>query len=118
MTTAPPPGADDNRIDHGAIAVLCGGVGAAKLLRGLLRVVDPATVTAIVNVADDTVLHGLHISPDLDTVVYTLAGEDDTERGWGLRGETWLAMAETVLSRPDLREASSPVASKWRIEMP
>lgn len=55
--------------------------------------VDPADVTAIVNVADDVELHGLHISPDVDTVVYTLAGAIDPERGWGLRDETWHAMA-------------------------
>jgi LPPG:FO 2-phospho-L-lactate transferase len=72
--------------------VLCGGVGAAKLLRGMAHVTDPASITAVVNTADDTVLHGLHISPDLDTVTYTLAGQDDTERGWGLRAETWQAM--------------------------
>lgn len=74
------------------IAVLCGGVGAARMLRGIVAVYDPATVTAIVNVADDEVLHGLHISPDIDTVLYTLAGANDDERGWGLRGETWQAM--------------------------
>ncbi|HEY1116842.1 MAG TPA: 2-phospho-L-lactate transferase CofD family protein, partial [Acidimicrobiales bacterium] len=54
-------------------AVLCGGVGAARFLRGLLAVVPPTSVTAIVNVADDTELHGLHISPDIDTITYTLA---------------------------------------------
>ena len=75
------------------IAVLAGGVGAARLLRGLVRTVDPASITAVVNVADDLVLHGLHISPDLDTVTYTLAGAVDAERGWGLTGETWQAMA-------------------------
>ncbi len=74
------------------VTVLCGGVGAARYLRGLITVVDPADVTAVVNVADDTVLHGLHISPDIDTVVYTLAGAIDAERGWGLAGETWQAM--------------------------
>lgn len=74
------------------VTVLAGGVGAARLLAGLVRVVDPACVTAVVNVADDTVLHGLAISPDLDTVVYTLAGAIDPERGWGLRDETWHAM--------------------------
>jgi LPPG:FO 2-phospho-L-lactate transferase len=73
-------------------AVLSGGVGAAKLLRGLLRVVEPANVTAIVNIADDIVLHGLDISPDLDTVTYTLAGADNTDTGWGVQGETWQAM--------------------------
>lgn len=58
-----------------------------------MQVVDPAEVTAIVNVADDIELHGLHVSPDVDTVVYTLAGAIDPERGWGLRDETWHAMA-------------------------
>ena len=67
-------------------------MGAARFLRGLLAVEDPASVTAVVNVADDTELHGLHISPDIDTVTYTLAGAIDTERGWGLRDETWHAM--------------------------
>ncbi|HET6773014.1 MAG TPA: 2-phospho-L-lactate transferase [Acidimicrobiales bacterium] len=75
------------------VAVLCGGVGAARLLAGLVRAVPPAEVTAVVNVADDMVLHGLAISPDLDTVVYTVAGAIDPERGWGLRDETWHAMA-------------------------
>lgn len=74
-------------------AVLCGGVGAARFLRGLLAVVPPSSVTAIVNVADDTELHGLHISPDIDTVTYTLADAIDPDRGWGLRDETWHAMA-------------------------
>jgi LPPG:FO 2-phospho-L-lactate transferase len=73
--------------------VLCGGVGAARFLRGLLAVVAPSSVTAIVNVADDTELHGLHISPDIDTVTYTLADAIDPVRGWGLRDETWHAMA-------------------------
>ena len=75
------------------VAVLCGGVGAARLLAGLVRAVPPTEVTAVVNVADDMVLHGLAISPDLDTVVYTVAGAIDPERGWGLRDETWHAMA-------------------------
>jgi LPPG:FO 2-phospho-L-lactate transferase len=76
-----------------SIAVLCGGVGAARFLRGLITVVDPAEITAIVNVGDDLELHGLHISPDIDTVIYTVAGAIDPTRGWGLGGETWQAMA-------------------------
>ena len=76
----------------GETVVLAGGVGAARLLAGLVQVVDPATLTAVVNTADDLVLHGLEISPDLDTVTYTLAGAIDPERGWGLGGETWQAM--------------------------
>ena len=74
------------------ITALAGGVGAARLLRGLVRVVAPGDVTAVVNTGDDTELHGLHISPDLDTVTYTLAGLNDDERGWGLAGETWGVM--------------------------
>jgi LPPG:FO 2-phospho-L-lactate transferase len=67
-------------------------VGAARLLTGLVRARPPAEVTAIVNVGDDVELHGLHISPDLDTITYTVAGAIDPERGWGLREETWRAM--------------------------
>jgi LPPG:FO 2-phospho-L-lactate transferase len=74
------------------ITTLAGGVGAARLLSGLQQVVDPAELTAVVNVGDDLVLHGLEISPDLDTVTYTLAGAIDPERGWGLSNETWQAM--------------------------
>lgn len=74
------------------ICVLAGGVGAARLLAGVQRVHPPGEVTAIVNVGDDLELHGLCISPDLDTVTYTLAGEIDPERGWGLAGESWQAM--------------------------
>lgn len=76
----------------GAIVALAGGVGAARMLRGVVEVVNPRDVTAIVNTADDTVLHGLYISPDLDTVTYTLAGAVNAETGWGLAGETWNAM--------------------------
>ncbi|MEZ5134420.1 MAG: 2-phospho-L-lactate transferase CofD family protein [Acidimicrobiales bacterium] len=78
----------------GPIVVLAGGVGAARFLAGLVRVVDPATVTAIVNVGDDLRLHGLHVSPDLDTVTYTLAGAINPDLGWGLAGESWQVMDE------------------------
>lgn len=74
------------------IAVLAGGVGAARLLRGLVRVVDPADVIVVANTGDDLVLHGLHVSPDLDTITYTLAEAGNPETGWGLAGETWQAM--------------------------
>jgi LPPG:FO 2-phospho-L-lactate transferase len=74
------------------IAVLSGGVGAARFLVGLAAVVDPADVTAIVNTGDDVELHGLWVSPDLDTVTYTLAGAINPETGWGLAGETWHAL--------------------------
>lgn len=74
------------------VTVLAGGVGAARFLRGLEQVVPAEQITAVVNVADDLVLHGLHISPDLDTITYTLAGQVDDHRGWGLTGESWQAM--------------------------
>ncbi len=74
------------------VAVLAGGVGAARFLAGLVRVVEPSSVTAIVNVADDVELFGLWVSPDLDTVTYTLAGEVDPHTGWGLVDESWRAM--------------------------
>lgn len=74
------------------ITVLAGGVGAARLLRGLVQVIDPASITAVVNTGDDTVMHGLSISPDLDTVTYTLSGRADDARGWGLAGESWTVM--------------------------
>jgi len=74
------------------ITVIAGGVGAAKLLSGLVQVVPPSEISAIVNVGDDVVMHGLHISPDLDTITYTLAGQIDPERGWGLSNESWQAM--------------------------
>ena len=71
------------------LVALAGGVGAAKFLRGLLRVHDPADLVVVGNTGDDLRLHGLAISPDLDSVAYTLAGVADEERGWGLAGETW-----------------------------
>lgn len=74
------------------ITALAGGVGAARLLRGLVRVVPAGELTAVVNTGDDTVLHGLHISPDLDTVLYTLAEAINPETGWGLAGESWHMM--------------------------
>ena len=74
------------------ITALAGGVGAARFLRGLLDVVPASDVTAIVNTGDDVELHGLHVSPDIDTVVYTLAGAVNPETGWGLSGETWTVM--------------------------
>jgi LPPG:FO 2-phospho-L-lactate transferase len=74
------------------LVALAGGVGAARFLRGLVRVVPPEAVTVVVNTADDEVFHGLSVSPDLDTVTYTLAGAEHPEQGWGLAGETFVAM--------------------------
>ncbi|HEX5465586.1 MAG TPA: 2-phospho-L-lactate transferase [Candidatus Limnocylindrales bacterium] len=73
------------------VAVLCGGFGGARLAQGLQLALEPGALTAIVNTADDLELHGLAISPDLDTVMYTLAGQANLETGWGLRDETWSA---------------------------
>jgi LPPG:FO 2-phospho-L-lactate transferase len=94
------------------ITVLCGGVGAARFLRALRMVVDPAQVTGIVNTGDDTVLHGLAISPDLDTITYTLAGAIDPVRGWGLTGESWRAM-EALGRYAAVRPSGSTAAPTW-----
>ncbi len=75
------------------VVALCGGVGGAKLALGLYRVLGPDRLTLIVNTGDDFEHLGLHISPDLDTVLYTLAGLSDRERGWGRADESWNFMA-------------------------
>jgi LPPG:FO 2-phospho-L-lactate transferase len=74
------------------VTVLSGGVGGARFLRGLVGVVDPSNVSIVGNVGDDTEVLGLRISPDLDSVLYTLTGLADEERGWGRAGETWHAL--------------------------
>jgi LPPG:FO 2-phospho-L-lactate transferase len=83
------------------VAALAGGVGASKLLLGLYEVMDPETLTIIVNTGDDLVLHGLKISPDLDIVTYTLAGIVDPVKGWGIRRETFHMLERlTLYGRP------------------
>jgi LPPG:FO 2-phospho-L-lactate transferase len=77
------------------VAVLSGGVGGARFLRGLVQVVSPGNVSIIGNVADDLEVLGLHVSPDLDSILYALAGLADEERGWGRSDESWRAL-ETV----------------------
>ncbi len=94
------------------IGVLCGGVGAARFLAALARVVDPLDTVGIVNTGDDTVLHGLAISPDLDTVTYTLADAIDTDRGWGLADESWRAM-EALQRYATVRPEGSAAAPTW-----
>ena len=76
------------------LVVLTGGTGGAKLIEGLSHEVDPAELTIICNTADDFVLHGLNISPDLDTIMYTLAGLSDPEQGWGIRGDTFTVLQQ------------------------
>jgi LPPG:FO 2-phospho-L-lactate transferase len=77
------------------VAVLSGGVGGARFLRGVVSVVDPGNVSIVGNVADDIEVLGLHVSPDLDSILYTLTGLGDEERGWGRADESWRAL-ETV----------------------
>lgn len=74
------------------ITVLAGGVGAARFLEGLLQVVAPEDVTIVSNTGDDEEFFGLHVSPDIDTVIYTLTGAIDAEKGWGLAGESYTAL--------------------------
>lgn len=94
------------------IVVLAGGVGAARFLSGLLHVTPASNIVAVVNTGDDTELHGLSISPDIDTVTYTLANAIDPERGWGLRDETWRAM-ESLTKFESVRPPDSTAAPRW-----
>src|SRR2546423_13160948 len=83
----------DAGMTPGPVVVLAGGVGAARFLRGLVRVVPPEDIVVIGNTGDDTWWHWLYIAPDLDTVSYWLAGLADESRGWGIRDDTFTAQA-------------------------
>lgn len=96
----------------GTVGVISGGVGAARFLRGLMDVVEHEQITAVVNTGDDTVLHGLDISPDLDTITYTLSGAIDPDRGWGLVDESWRAM-EALGRYAAVRPPNSGAAPQW-----
>jgi LPPG:FO 2-phospho-L-lactate transferase len=85
------------------VVAIAGGIGAGKFLRGLVRVVRAEDLCVVVNTGDDIEMHGLRISPDLDSVTYWLAGEMDRERGWGRRNETFRATEE--LARFDAEAA-------------
>jgi LPPG:FO 2-phospho-L-lactate transferase len=74
------------------VTLLAGGTGGAKMAHGFQQVLPAGDLTVIVNVADDTELFGLHVSPDVDTVLYTLAGVANPETGWGVAGDTWTAL--------------------------
>jgi LPPG:FO 2-phospho-L-lactate transferase len=74
------------------VCVLSGGVGGAKFVRGMVDAVEPSSVTVIGNVGDDLEVLGLHVSPDLDSILYALAGVNDEARGWGRADETWNAL--------------------------
>ena len=95
-----------------SVVVLAGGVGAARFLRGLAMVNEPKSTTVLVNTGDDTVMHGLNISPDIDTVIYTLAQAIDAHRGWGLTNESWRAM-ESLHRYSKVRPTGSTAASEW-----
>jgi LPPG:FO 2-phospho-L-lactate transferase len=84
------------------VTALAGGIGAGKFLRGLVRAVPPEDVTVIVNTGDDITLHGLHVSPDIDSVTYWLGDAFDRERGWGRRDETFRATEELRTFDPDM----------------
>ena len=94
------------------ITVLAGGVGAARFLRGLVTIVEPETITAVVNTGDDSLINGLRVSPDLDTVTYTVAGAIDSERGWGLGDESWRVM-ESLARYESVRPGDSVAANTW-----
>lgn len=86
----------------GTVLALCGGVGGAKLALGLSRVLEPEQLTVVVNTGDDFEHLGLAISPDIDTLLYTLSGLADPARGWGRRDESWNFMrALTAIGGPD-----------------
>jgi LPPG:FO 2-phospho-L-lactate transferase len=74
------------------VTLLAGGTGGAKMAHGLQHVLDPGELTVIVNIADDAEIYGLSISPDLDTILYTLAGMASPDTGWGVAGDTWTAL--------------------------
>src|ERR1700738_4131595 len=78
---------------RGRVVAISGGIGGAKLVLGLSRIMRPEDLVVIVNTADDFEHLGLAISPDLDTVMYTLAGLNDPQRGWGRRDESWNFMS-------------------------
>ncbi len=107
------PTMTDPGSDGRTISVVCGGVGAARFLRGLIDAVDdPTSITAVVNTGDDCVMHGLAISPDLDTITYTLAAAIDPERGWGLADESWRVM-ESLDRYEQIRPPGSAAAARW-----
>ena len=74
------------------LVVLTGGTGGAKLIEGLAAEMDPAQLTVVCNTGDDCVFHGLHISPDIDTITYTLAGLSDVQKGWGIKGDSFTVL--------------------------
>ena len=76
------------------IVVLTGGTGGAKLVEGLAAVTDPAELTVVCNTGDDSVFHGLYVAPDVDTITYTLAGLSDSDKGWGIKDDTFVVLEQ------------------------
>jgi len=74
------------------VVVLAGGLGGSRFARAIAETIDPADLTIVGNVGDDLEVHGLHVSPDLDTILYTLTDRLDESKGWGRAGETWNAL--------------------------
>lgn len=102
------------------VLALAGGVGGARLADGLTRTLPPDRLTVVVNTGDDFELYGLHISPDVDTVIYTLAGLANPETGWGRADETWTAFQtlEELGARPWFRLGDRDLATHlWRTQM-
>ena len=75
------------------VLALAGGVGGAKLVFGLSKILEPSKLSVVVNTADDTVFHGLHVSPDLDTIMYALSGLTNKTTGWGIEGDTFKTLS-------------------------
>lgn len=98
-----------------AVVALAGGVGAARMLSGLVAVVDARSVVAVVNTGDDICLHGLRVSPDIDTVVYTLAGAVHQGQGWGLAADTWATMGALERYRAAAPAGSAAGATWFRL---
>src|SRR6476660_862621 len=82
----------DRQSEPGPVVVLAGGVGAARFLEGVVQVVEPERVTVIVNTGDDAEFYGLTVSPDVDIVLYTLAGIVEPSQGWGVRNDTYAVL--------------------------
>lgn len=87
---------ENHPLPQGRILALCGGVGGAKLALGLARLLPPERLTVVVNTGDDFDHMGLRVCPDLDTVMYTLAGQNNQAQGWGLADESWRLMERLV----------------------
>ena len=93
QTVKPPRPTDERPLHERPVLALSGGVGGAKLALGLARVLPSGNLTVVANTGDDFEHLGLHISPDIDTLIYVLAGLDNPQTGWGRRDETWSFMA-------------------------